>query len=901
MSSINALIWNAQCIHNKSDEFFAYLIDNNVHVALITETWLKTKHTLFHPKFKIYRFDRIRSRGGGVAIVVNKQIRHKLMPHSNLKVIESICVQIYAEQGTFDLIAVYYPGSRNTVQTTMFIEDIQNLTNRNRKFIIGGDLNAKHHFWMCHNSNIVGRALYSEMSANDFIVLHPNAPTHYPSTSRYPSTLDIVLTNDCERISEIKTLHQLGSDHLPITFQIGDVEINSFPSRSIRDYANANWGLFKNYLNESIDLSDQSFIRNLSNDTHIDIAIQSLTEQILTAQSIAIPLKILPTTNSEQLIIPQETLLLIRLRNIRRRQWQRTRNPNIKRLVNQLNKIIKDEIQDLRNQRFQHYVENCISPDDSRKKLWKLTKVLKKKNKVSPSLRSTSNDTIFITNDEKANELANMFGRIHAPTDTENSTVKQIVDATITEYEQTNRTIPTLSSREITKPAEIRSIIKLLKNSKSPGPDTINNRLVKHCPRKVIVFLTYIYNFCLKTAYFPKDWKVGKIIPIPKPGKDAAFIENYRPISLLNIFGKIFEKIILHRIQLHLESNDIVPAEQFGFRKHHSTTLQLFRLCESTKTNINDKKSTAMIFFDIEKAFDKVWHRALIYKLVINSFPYYIVKILISYLQNRQMYVEIQGKKSDTKAIHSGVPQGAVMSPTLFNIFTSDLKHSIPEGVEFALYADDTAIYSTSNDISQIMTQLQTAINNLCDYFTKWCIKVNKNKTQAIFFTRKTAPYNLPTSTSLNIEGNHILWQSTAKYLGVILDRRLTFKDHIADSTQKCNRIIRMMYSLINRNSNLNLYNKRLIYLLIIRSVLLYASPVWNDCAQSHKTKLKVLQNKCLKTIYNLPRRYPTSQLSELSGIPLIPEIMEKFYHQFKIHGYMANNSLISHYFENIM
>ena len=265
-----------------------------------------------------------------------------------------------------------------------------------------------------------------------------------------------------------------------------------------------------------------------------------------------------------------------------------------------------------------------------------------------------------------------------------------------------------------------------------------------------------------------------------------------------------------------------------------------------------------------------------------------------SFLKERSFNVSINNERSTNLPILVGVPQGAVLSPFLYNLFTSDIKNQFINDVHFAQYADDTAIYSTSADINVIMNNLQKTIDKLTLYFTKWGIKINPSKTQAIFFTRKRASRNLPNINSLQMDGVSVKWLDTVKYLGMILDKRVTYKNHINYSIEKCNNITKLLYSLIHRKSKLNISNKRLIYLLIIRSVLLYASPVWFESAKTHIKKIQVTQNKYLKMIYAKPKLFSTRRLHLISDIPLVMDLITKIRNNFKNNLPLISNELIN-------
>lgn len=221
-----------------------------------------------------------------------------------------------------------------------------------------------------------------------------------------------------------------------------------------------------------------------------------------------------------------------------------------------------------------------------------------------------------------------------------------------------------ISSVEIEYPTvqELQNHIKKLKTTKAPGLDGLHNSLIKQLPMRALIFLNFIFMACLRLSYFPGSWKLAKVIAVPKPGKNPSDPTSYRPISLLSSLSKLYERVLLKRINLHAHVSKIFPPEQFGFRSKHSTTQQLLRIKgEIERKYSRCKTSTGMILIDVEKAFDRVWHAGLIYKMIKFKFPLYIIKVINSFLKNRRYFVEIQKQKSNVKSMRFGVPQGAVL------------------------------------------------------------------------------------------------------------------------------------------------------------------------------------------------------------------------------------------------
>lgn len=882
-SSIKIMYYNARslCAKSKVDESFNFIMDNNVDIALFSETWLKAGISFYHSNYTTYRFDRSDGRiGGGVAICIKKNISHELLPSLNLEIIEAIGIKVHTSTGDITIYSVYYPGtSYSEAAFNSFHSDLRSLTNRTTSFFICGDLNAKHNHWNCVRNNRVGNIVYNEMNFSNYIVENPPTPTYF-SYQANPTTLDIVLTNNLHNMTQPIAHQDLSSDHLPVTFEICITEPIVKDETQIFRYDKANWKHFKDFIGQNINLNKESEFCKFIDKASIDKAIQSLSDLILLARDRSIP-KSVQRKADMNIEFSDNVKLLIRLRNTRRRQWQRTRSTELRQIVKDLNEEIQHEIQLLRNERWNTFLENIDSVDS--KKLWSISKILRKKSKGIPTLRCQNangpiHSSYIITDEDKAEALANHFESVY---DNRAATADL---PTINTVEETIRSLEMevdTSNILRTSPSEISSIIKGLRNSKSPGFDEINNKLLKQLPKKALIALNHIFNACMRFSYFPVAWKNAKVIAIQKPGKDPFNSSSYRPISLLSSLAKIFERILLSRINLHIYDENIIPNQQFGFRKFHSCNHQLARVASNIRLNIEMKKSTGLVLLDIEKAFDCVWHDALIFKMKILNFPTHLIKIIQSFLSGRTFSVCVNDSTSAQKKIPAGVPQGAVLSPTLYNIFTSDLPASIEtNNCNIALFADDTALYSSSESPIDIIESLEEILQKTSEYFKKWNIKTNTDKSEAIFITLKRASRNLP-QRKLIFENNEIQWQDKVKYLGLVFDKKCNYSLHVDHAINRANVAFRMLYPLLNRKSKLCIRHKKIIYTGVIRPILTYGCPVWSSCANSHKNKLQIIQNKNLKVIYNLPRRHHTDELHDTAEISLISNFMNKLKESF--------------------
>lgn len=871
LHELNVMYWNAQSVQQIKNELFDCIIKHNTDITLIQETWLKPNMQLFHPNYTCHRLDRLDRPGGGIAIIVRKSIQHSILPAIKTKAIESLGIEIPTNVLPIQLFSVYFPGTDLTHATlTDFKNDISLLTRNPASYFICGDLNAKHRLWNCARRNAAGKIIYDATEIINFTIQHPPSPTHFPSQHRcQPSTIDLTLTNRQHDMTQPETITDYpSSDHAAVTFKIVNIQCNSRTIDHVFKFCRANWRVYKTHLNNSVDVSRL----DLSTATRpaIDDMIVLLSAQIDAAKQASVPLA--APHKIHTITFTHELTHLQRQRNNARRQWQRSRDPAFRQICNELNRSISLKVNELKNiqwsQQLAKFSTNCRT-------MWKIGKCLKNQIKYVPPFKV--NGETIVTDQNKSNALADQFVKSHLltahTTCTLNNNAVQISLNIINNH--------VVNEVNLIKPKELSSTIKTLKNYKAPGSDKLQNILLKKLPRKAIVFLNFIFNACLATSYFPDQWKIANVVAIAKPNKDLSHPQNYRPISLLSALSKVFEKLILQRINAHIETNNCIQPFQFGFRPQLATTHQLARVTRDIQAAIAQKESTGVVLFDGEKAFDTVWHNGLLHKLHTHNFPMYLIKMIQSFLCDRKFYVSIKHARSDTKSINAGVPQGSCLSPTLYNLFISDLPSSL--NCETALFADDLAIYSTSVNPIDIQNNLQSYADCLVSYYTSWRLKINSSKTQAAFFTKRRAQRFLPTREII-IDGSAIAWQKDVKYLGCTIDSTLTYAKHINNTVDKIKKCTHIYYPLIGRKSKLSNRNKIILYKVVFLAIMTYACPVWHKCAKTHINKLQILQNKTLKIIENRPFDFSTRELHRITQLPLLKHIIntrtERFYNR---------------------
>lgn len=413
---------------------------------------------------------------------------------------------------------------------------------------------------------------------------------------------------------------------------------------------------------------------------------------------------------------------------------------------------------------------------------------------------------------------------------------------------------------------EIKNNIKL---KKAPGFDLITGEILKQLPRKAVVKLTNIINAAFRLKCVPNLWKIAEVIMIPKPGKPLHETTSYRPISLLPIMSKLFEKLLLTRLKPIIERKNLIPDHQFGFRNKHSTIDQVHRITNIIEKTLENKKVCSTVFLDVAQAFDKVWHEGLLCKLK-TILPKQFTDILESYISDRYFRIKQEGAYSELKEIKAGVPQGSVLGPILYLLYTCDLPNLGNNIV--ATFADDTAIMSVSENLENSSQNLQTAINQIQQWTKKWRIKLNESKSVHVNFTNKKIGH-IP----VYINNQEIPHANTAKYLGMTLDAKLRWKAHVKKKREELGLKYRKMYWLIGRHSPLSTYNKILLYKQVLKPVWTYGIQLWGCAKKSNIEIIQRFQNKVLRNIVNAPWYIQNIELHKDLAVELVTEEIKKF------------------------
>lgn len=884
--SLTLALYNADSLLKQREEVADLLNRHKIDILAVQETYLKPKHRRFNiAKYSLLRTDRLPTQDrpnnpkGGTAIYYKKSLHVCSIVTPQLDNCEATAIRI-AMSGHDPIViaSVYLPAGQK-----MIANDIKALLELGSTVILAGDFNSKHQQWNCNETNTNGRTVHRLLeSLDDCEVIAPYAPTHYPYTADHrPDILSYcIFKNISLPVRDISVLSELHSDHRPVLYYLGRPFDQPTETRTVINNRKFKQALSKR--DPRLDITSE-----IDNRAQLEAKISDIGSSLneaLTGASSEVPVQA-----NHRFELPEDLRLLLSAKNAAQRDYDNCPSDNHRIQMRRLQREVTRCMRELRGSRMNDFVSS-IAP--SHTAIFKFSKYLKSDEIVPMPPLKRDNQPAAFDDDEKAECLADSL-------ETQCTPSSQPIDPdhlnmVNSEVEHKSSLPPIDSLPEITL-EEVQKVIKELKPKKAPGLDRITNMAIKSFPLRLLTTLTVIFNASLRLCAFPTAWKEADVIGFHKPRKDRTDPTCYRPISLLSSIGKVYERLILNRLKDICIDKNLIPNEQFGFRPKHSCVQQVHRITEHIYKGFHTtakSKDTGAIFFDVAKAFDKVWHNGLIYKLYQLNLPDRLVLIIKDYLTERSFCYRVEKSRSRPHPIAAGVPQGSVLSPTLFSLYVQDVPRT--PYVELALYADDTALYYTSRKRARVCQVLQKAVTDLGEWALKWRIEMNPEKSAAVLFSRGKTRADRASSSlpEITLFDRPIPWENKVKYLGVTLDSRLNFKSHIKTVRDKAAFYMSRLHPLMRSKSNLPLRCKITLFKTCIRPVFTYASPVFAHCSHSLKP-LQVLQNRFMRKAVGAPWYMRNVDLHSDFRLPTVKQYMKEASERFFINASSHPNPLI--------
>ena len=795
---------------------------NSFSFIIFTETWLsEDRDKIFNiPGF--YSCNLYRNHyGGGIKLYIKNCIRSKIL--DAFTVINNLCeiltVELLLNDCTFLLMMVYHPPTSSSAKNIEFVDFftlyLKNLLELKLPLIVAGDMNLN----LLNPNNLI----YIDMYINNLfecdmrpLITKPTKVNPENPITRFSILDQIWISKDITSMQSFVLPVNI-TDHFPICTILSHLKTNLTTNMiKTRSFSVRGKETFHILL---------SNIQVLVNSECMNQIYENYHKQVFEAYNLSFPLMSRAIKSKQtapwmshklkECIKKKAKLYRMFLRG-------RVTKAEYTEYKNRLTNII-------RRVKALYYSKLFLDNANNSKMVWNtINDILKRKG--STELKEIAVNGMLLKGKSLVEYVNNYFVSIAA-------SICAVIPDTIV---FTCLAPPVLVSCFF-QPASVEEVSRILKKLKNKGSKVldIHPSIIKD---NIINFSTHfakLYNLSLVKFDFPDLLKIARVSPGYKSGKPD-IIDNYRPISALPVFSKVFERLTLNRIESFVSRYNILTNCQFGFRKGCSTTQAVVRLVSLVIQSYHDKTYSACFFLDLKKAFDTVNHNFLIKKLEHYGFRGQCSSYMKSYYQNRKQYVYANGHSSSCKSVVYGVPQGSILGPICFSLYINDMPLAVK--VEVVLFADDAAFIITCPTLDGLYRKVRELFTDLSSYLNMNKLVPNSKKCKLMMF--KSRPViDLP---SLYFGGEEIEWVTEFKYLGITITNNMNFSNHINKVTTKISQItgtFTCLRSIVPRNILIKLY-----YALVFPHLSGHII-VWGSAPPSHLRCLTIRINNLLRTI----------------------------------------------------
>ncbi len=834
-SDLSVLHTNIRSLSCHHEELIALCNQLTFHpdVIGVSEIWDSDNHPITTnvdiPGYTLYKTSSS-SQNGGVGLYIKSSLTaiHRNDLNISNSDFETVWVEIDNKKSKNMLFCCVYRHPSTDIETlTDHFENIFAKISLNKLVFIMGDFNIN---LLNYDSHTPTNDFINFLSVNNFLPC-----IHHPSrvSDQSESVIDNIFTNAIGDLTCGNILTQI-SDHFPQFMVMKNSKIVYNETVSFKhDFSKLNEQNFIEDFN-NLDLSFLEFDNmdvNEKFDRFLEVlsSLSSKHAPITKRSKKEIKFKNKPWIN-------RKIQKMMKIRDKILHKLKKNKSANNLTLYKKFRNRVSNEI---KQSKARYYYNYFHENNNNMKKLWSGIKTIISQKSTTPStINKIKDDFGNITSDPS--DMSNIFNNFFTTVaDKITSKIPKTPKSPL-DYLQ-NRNPASLFLSPVTS-EEILDLINLLDSSKSVGPNSIPIKMLKIIGSSISPCLASLVNKSFQVGIFPNKLKVAKVISLFKKG-DPELPSNYRPISLLPIFSKLFEKLMYKRLYRFLEVHNIFYSLQFGFQENRSIDHALISMTESIRSTLDCKKFGCGVFIDLQKAFDTVNHQILLSKLEHYGIRGCALDWFKSYLFQRKQYVSINGQNSSLLTVNCGVPQGSVLGPLLFLIYINDLPLASTK-LKFYLFADDTNIYLEDGNL----THLVKTVNKELKFVMKWLnankLSLNIEKTNFILF--HSMSIKVPSDINIKIGKKPINRVKFIKFLGVLLDENISWKHHLNQLSKKLARICGMFFKIRNfvpLNTLLCLYNA------LFLSFLQYGITVWGSTCTTYIDPIFKLQKKVVRAI----------------------------------------------------
>lgn len=845
-----------------------HLCENHTSIALIQEPYTLHFNIPTSTRYRVLSYNDIdntlteQSRPRA-AILTQPNIYAMLISQFTTR---DICVaEVTIQNKNIIIASVYLPPADDV---DLHLQIIQELCQKYpRNVIVCGDFNAHHLEWGSTSTNSRGRDIIDLFSALDFHLLNlGSTPTFYTirNNVEYTSIVDLSFVSS-ELIPHVHSWNVCKND------TASDHHIISFNVSSGRNLSNQVTSSTRLYITKSINWSRFSIAVGLYRQKWADNIMMALTKEDVetVADMIINDIKAtcqltLTKAKIRKRCVPWWNIRLTELRtltNYWKRKYKTVASPALKEeyLQRWLDhaKDYKEEIDKSKKKSWREFL--CLQNKET---VWSQAYRLCKKVNVSPPTTVKKSDSEAT---ENAQETANYLLHHFFPDDNEINETKHHSHIRLLSqsYHQQSQCDDLLFSQE-----EVGRVILSQNDKKAPGEDAITANIVKAVYDTMPSVITSFYNLCLRIGCFPKCFKTSIVRVIPKPGGDRTTPKEWRPISLLPVMGKILEKLLIDRIMFDLSSRGKLSNKQFGFTPKRSTTDALKLLTDHIRETLDTKKYSVVVSLDVAGAFDNAWWSEILYKLKRMNIPKNLWELCRSYFSERQATLNLAGAIA-RKLVTKGCPQGSACGPGFWNVlYNSVLEMSLPFGCELLAFADDLMLLNRHDNVQELEATTNEAINRITSWGRAVKLCFNETKTKLMFVHTKRNQ----TDPDIYMNGMKLQIVEVVRYLGVMVDRKLTWKAHLFYLHQKSKKLMQNLVGLARNTWGLSSSVIETIYRGAVEPALLYGAEIWHEAARRRYFEKKLAQIQ-RSFLLRIAKSYRTVSHEALCAVTAIPPI----------------------------
>lgn len=798
-------------------------------------------------------------REDSAIVILNKEIRVSKQGYGD--------GYTYVTTSDFTIFSCYSSGNRELCHLEDMLDEISvHIRRSNNKCIVAGDFNCKSPLWGMKKTDARGAIMEEWIAQMDLCILNEgDKPTF--QCENYESILDLTLaTHDVKReINEWKVLGEESlSDHNFIVVSIEKQQ--GIPEKRVQQLG---WHI-KNI--DEAKVAEASCKLTWEEDItagKFSDALKEICDKTLARKKKVHGLKPVYWWNSEIAAKRKECVQ-------KRRSYSRATKKNSNLLVTvRLWTVYQNSRKDLRNEiKKAKRLSWRKLIDEVEKDIWgDGYKIAMKCTIGFPQKNRLTIDAMI----EVAKQLFPPSVTTQRPVTAEDDIPETMLSETETVIDICDKNVSdnNVIFLDFTV-EELEEASSKLKVKKAPGPDMIPPEILKLISKGNSQYVLRIYNKLAKDATFPSIWKKANLVLLPKGNSAIENPSSYRPICLLDVEGKLYELLLAARLDKEIEKTGGLSENQYGFRSGRQTIHAIQRVIETAKEaesySWKYRRICVVIMLDVKNAFNCASWEHILEALRKRGVDKSLYKIIRSYLSERSIILTSQDRKSEL-TVNRGVPQGSILGPKLWNILYDDLfRISLPEGVSLVGFADDVAMLVVAKTEEAIMMNGNRALQRVSDWMVSKHLELAPQKSEAVILTKKRKLG--PIEFSLN--GNTIQPVGAIKYLGVWLDTKLTFSEHINRIVEKTSKTVRALSSIMP-NINGPKSSKRRVLCSVVNSKLLYAAPVWYTAMENKKLAKKLLSlQRCMAIrVCSAYRTISTAAVGVIAGTPPI-DLMAK-------------------------